>query len=142
MLRNARIANLAFVVTFALLAGRAHASSGTQTWLVVSDIHLDPFARAARPSLFGSDTNLALFRSAIGEMKRRVPNPDLVVIPGDFLAHDFAGRVRGGGGTTAGGAVAAMRFVAGALGHVFPRARFAVTLGNNDAPCGDYHSAF
>src|SRR5215469_9268384 len=135
MLRYARVI-IPAVAAIALLCGRAHASATAQTWLVVSDVHLDPFDRRPRPSLFGSDTNLALFRSALDEMKRRVPNPDLVVMPGDFLAHDFAGRTRGAGGDTASAAIATMRFVAGAFGHAFPHARFAVTLGNNDAPCG------
>jgi hypothetical protein len=34
-----------------------------------------------------------------------------------------------------------MRFVASALERAFPKALFAIALGNNDVPCGDYRSA-
>jgi hypothetical protein len=116
-------------------------ASPAQTWLVASDLHLNPFDRRAHPSLVGSDTNVALFRSALAEMKRRVPDPAVVLLPGDFFAHDFAGRARRNGGVAERAAVATMRFVAAAFGRAYPHARFAVALGNNDAPCGDYHSA-
>jgi hypothetical protein len=118
-------------------------AAGAQTWLVVSDVHLDPFDRRKQPSLFGSDTNLALFRSALAEMRRRVPDPAAVLLPGDFFAHDFARRARRGGelaGDAAG--LETMHFIAGAFARAYPHAHFAVALGNNDAPCGDYHTAF
>lgn len=117
------------------------ATAGAQTWLVVSDVHLDPFDRHSRPSLFGSDTNLALFRSAMAEMRRRVPDPALVLLPGDFFAHHLTARVRAADGGTA-AAIQTMRLIAHAFAQAYPRARFAFALGNNDAPCGDYHSAF
>ncbi len=119
------------------------ATAGTQTWLVVSDVHLDTFDRRSRPSLFGSDTNAALFRSALAEMRRRVPDPAAVLLPGDFFAHDLTGRVRRADGSDVSAAgVETMRFIAAAFAQAYPRARFAVALGNNDAPCGDYHTAF
>ena len=119
------------------------AAAGTQTWLVVSDIHLDPFDRRPHPSLFGSDTNLALFRSALAEMRRRVPDPAEVLLPGDFLAHDFTSRARRAGFAGSGAAgIETMRLIADAFAQAYPRARFAVALGNNDGPCGDYRTAF
>lgn len=128
----------------ALVGAPARATAAVaQTWLVVSDVHLDPFDRQARPSLFGSDTNLALFRSALAEMRRRVPDPAAVLLPGDFFAHDLAGRARRGGGhSDDAAAVETMRIIARAFARAYPHARFAVALGNNDAPCGDYHTAF
>lgn len=136
------IVALAFVAVAAQIGTRAGAATKVQTWLVVSDVHLDPFDRHRRLSLFGSDTNLALFRSALTEMKRRVPEPTVVLIPGDFLAHDFGGRAAHGGiGGAEAAAIRTMGLIAGAFARAFPNARFAVALGNNDAPCGDYHSA-
>lgn len=134
---------LALLAAFACTpaAADARATPRAQTWLIVSDLHLDPFDRRSHVSLFGSDTNLALFRSALSEMRRQVPEPAAVLLPGDFLAHDFAGRAAHRGGAEA-AAVATMRIIAGAFGRAYPRARFALALGNNDAPCGDYHSAF
>jgi predicted phosphodiesterase len=116
---------------------------GDQTWLVVSDIHLNPFDARLRPVLFGSDTNGALFRSALAQMRRAVPNPSVVLIPGDFLAHDFAHRARAHaiGSTVAASAVATMATVAQSFERTFPHAQFAIVAGNNDAPCGDYRSA-
>jgi hypothetical protein len=119
----------------------APAAAGEQTWLAVSDIHLDPAGGDPQPSLVGSDTNAALFASAIAEMKRRVPDPAVVLLPGDFFAHDFTRDVshtdpkvlvRSG--------VRTMQLVASAFARAFPRAQFAIALGNNDAPCGDYRS--
>jgi hypothetical protein len=119
------------------------AAAGAQTWLVVSDVHLDLFDRHTHPSLFGSDTNLTLFRSALAEMRRRVPDPAAVLLPGDFFAHDLARRARRGGGYAGDAAgVETMRFIAGEFARAYPHARFAVVLGNNDAPCGDYHVSF
>ena len=115
-----------------------------QTWLVVSDIHLDPFVVGPNEALFGSDTNAALFRSALSAMKRAVPNPEVVLLPGDFFAHNFGRRVshHGRGRSVVEESVRTMQFVAAAFGEAFPRARFAIALGNNDSPCGDYRTAF
>jgi sphingomyelin phosphodiesterase acid-like 3 len=33
-----------------------------------------------------------------------------------------------------------MRWIAAAFNRAFPKARFAIALGNNDSPCGDYRS--
>jgi hypothetical protein len=121
----------------------AVASGGEQTWIVASDIHLDPFKRDSSPSLFGSDTNLPLFRSMLTEMKRDVPNPSMILLPGDFFAHKFGRLVRARPGARSADeeGVRTMRLVASAFGRAFPRAQFAIALGNNDTPCGDYRSA-
>ncbi|HEX8828750.1 MAG TPA: hypothetical protein VF778_11605 [Xanthobacteraceae bacterium] len=113
-----------------------------QIWLAVSDIHLNIFDRSPQPRFYGHDANLALFESALAEMKRTVPNPPVVLLPGDFLMHRFAfnvGRNRAGTPDEAG--IATMAAIASAFGRAFPRAQFVITLGNNDAPCGDYRSA-
>ena len=98
------------------------------TWLLVSDIHLDPSARGSVPAKPGKDTNPALLASSLAEMKRVAPDPQVVVLGGDFLAHHFKGN-----------AIATMQSIATQFGRAFPHARFLVTLGNNDDPCGDYH---
>ncbi|HEY1653828.1 MAG TPA: hypothetical protein VGF86_01805 [Candidatus Tumulicola sp.] len=110
-------------------------------WLAASDLHLDPFDRSGIPRP-GRDGNRALFESTLRAMRRANPAPALVVLPGDFLAHHFARIVRaGGGGVSADdAAIAAMRQIAGGFARAFPKAQFAIALGNNDAPCGDYAS--
>jgi sphingomyelin phosphodiesterase acid-like 3 len=142
-------------------------------WLFTSDIHLnaadDPAlvdrlaaapvdqwdaiaATSARPSApYGDDTNFALFRSALGAMKATVPNPQVVIISGDFLAHKYRKKFDAGSSDRSDAAYAAfadktIAYLAFAFDRAFPHAQFAITLGNNDSGCGDYriqpHSAF
>lgn len=111
-------------------------------WLVASDIHLNPYNHSPDPALVGSDTNLTLFAAAMAEMKRHVPDPAVVLLPGDFFVHDFPKVVarRGGGVDSNDAGLQTMRYVATAFARAYPRARFAIALGNNDAPCGDYRA--
>jgi len=136
---------IALIAAIAASSGRSTASSagGEQVWLVVSDVHLNPFDRRPDPVLFGTDTNLVLFRSALAEMRRQVPNPAVVLLPGDFLTHHFEARARAHAAapSVADDAIRTMQLIATSFGSAFPHARFAITLGNNDAPCGDYRSA-
>ncbi len=123
-----RCAALALALASAcVLPARAEAAP----WLFVSDIHLDPRAQGAEPSPGGSDTNEALLRSAIAEMRRVDPAPPVVVIPGDFLGHNFDRRY----------AHATMAHVADLFGRAFPNAQFVVAMGNEDSACGDYVAA-
>jgi hypothetical protein len=118
----------------------ANAATG-QVWLAVSDIHLDVFDRSSRPSPYGFDTNVALFESAVAQMKRTVRNPAVVLISGDFLMHSFRRHVGRGPIETEVAGIESMRWIAARLGQSFPRSQFAIALGNNDIPCGDYRSA-
>jgi sphingomyelin phosphodiesterase acid-like 3 len=113
-----------------------------QTWLVLSDIHLNPFDRDEYPARVGSDTNLALFDQTVEQMKHFVPNPSVVLLPGDFLAHGFPGKVHANApaSTTAESALRTMQRIATSLGKLYPHAQFAIALGNNDASCGDYRT--
>jgi predicted phosphodiesterase len=105
----------------------------TQPWLVVSDLHVEPFDRSPQPASYGSDTNWALFDATVAQMRRVEPNPKVVVIPGDFLAHHFRAGVSA--------AEAEMQRIERSFAKAFPRAQFLITLGNNDDPCGDYSTA-
>jgi hypothetical protein len=130
-------------ITFALLS---HAPSWgasaqrEQLWLAVSDIHLNAFDPSVRPSSYGFDANRALFESAVVEMKRAAPSPTLVLLPGDLLMHDFARQVRHIGITPDEAGIQTMRWIAATLERAFPNAQFAIAVGNNDIPCGDYKS--
>jgi sphingomyelin phosphodiesterase acid-like 3 len=119
---------------------RAAAAQPEQLWLAVSDIHLNLFAASSRSSPYGFDTNRALFESALAQMKRAAPNPTLVLLPGDFLAHDFAKRVRPRALSPNDAALRSMQWIAEQFRETFPKAQFAIALGNNDVPCGDYES--
>ncbi len=123
--RLRRAASVVFVV-LALLLCRTGAAAAP--WLFVTDIHLEAGPDGHRPSSFGSDTNAVLFARALRQMHAVVPDPPVVVIGGDLLAHDMD---RAHATKTA---VA----IAHDFNHVFPRAQFILTLGNNDSNCGDY----
>jgi hypothetical protein len=129
----------AFVLALTLLG----AAPKDAVWLAVSDIHLNPFDRAAQPSAYGRDGNAALLASLVRAMRAAAPHPDLVVLPGDFLAHHFGllSHERGASSADATG-LRTMAGIARVLGRSFPASRFAVALGNNDVPCGDYRTNF
>jgi Calcineurin-like phosphoesterase len=122
-------------------AAQAALAHGEQVWLAVSDIHLNLFDRSRRPSPYRSDTNPALFESAIERMKRAAPNATVILLPGDFLAHNIARHVRGTGETPEKAGAQTMQWIAEAFNRAFPTAQFAIAIGNNDIPCGDYRSA-
>lgn len=107
---------------------------------MLSDIHLNLFDRSARPSNAGSDTNGALFESFVVQMKRSVPNPAVILLPGDLLMHHFARNVRATGETSDAAGLQTMGRIARRLQLAFPDAQFAIAIGNNDTPCGDYKS--
>lgn len=73
-------------------------------------------------------------------MKRSAPDPAVILIPGDFLRHDFAQNVPSGVDAEE-AALQTMRTIAATLSRAFPNAQFAIALGNNDTACGDYHSS-
>jgi hypothetical protein len=120
-----------FGLAAALAAGivfQARAVLAAEPWLFVSDIHFDPAARGSVPASYGFDTNLALLDSALAEMRRVDPDPPVIVIAGDFLAHHFH-YVE---------ADATMKALAARFDRAFPRAQFVIALGNEDSGCGNY----
>lgn len=145
------------------------------TWLAVSDIHFDPFAGSGGPltdklaatdpsgwaailaktgdppSGYGQDTNYTLLASALASMARTQPAPQVALVAGDFLAHDFESQYDKFAGDKSPAAYQSfvdktMAFLALELGDALPRTQFVIALGNNDSYCGDYqgtpHSEF
>jgi hypothetical protein len=110
------------------LATSARAATPPAPWVAVSDIHLAPNDRDPNPSPYGSDTDPVLFRSLLAELHLRDPDPPVVIIAGDFLAHEFNRR----------NAAGTMAHIAARFNALYPHAQFLITLGNNDSPCGDY----
>lgn len=141
------------------------ASAGT--FAVVSDIHFNPFdppelagkLAAAEPDAwdailgaienqavasYGSDTNHALFQSALRALAETAADVDFVLVPGDFLVHDFQKKAEAALGVD--GDSAAVRdmagktanYVAAALRAALPDTPLVLALGNDDSACGDY----
>ena len=123
-----------------LLPLPAHAD---QQWLAVSDIHLNPFDRTPYPSWYHEDTNWPLFESALAQMRHAVPNPRVVFVTGDFLAHKWSDKVHAANAslTAQAAAIDTMARMERAFARTFPKAQFVIVLGNNDDPCGDYRTA-
>lgn len=108
-------------------------------WLVLNDIHLNPYAAAVHQR-YGVDTTPALFDDAVREMQRADPDPPVIVLGGDFLAHHFRVLAAARRRDPYREGIATIGAIAHRLGRAFPHAQFLVALGNNDDPCGDYHS--
>jgi hypothetical protein len=134
-------------------------------WIVTSDVHFNPLddpkltaqlasspiaqwdaLLGAQPRPFasyGSDTNAALFQSALARMKQTVPDAPVVFISGDFLPHRFRDQWNAAASDRSDAAFAAfvdktIAYLAYEFDRTFPHAQFVVTLGNNDSACGDY----
>ena len=142
-----------------------HPYPGTGMFLMLSDIHFDPYAdplimeklgaklgEACRPSgsgsfsKFGSDTNYPLLKSTLDNVAATATEShfhyDYVIVTGDFLAHNFDTRYRQcvGGGDEAYQKFASdtIGFVDGMISKALPGVPVFAALGNNDSDRGDY----
>lgn len=138
---------------------------GTGMFLLLSDIHFDPYAdpaimeklgakplaacRGSSPSTFskfGSDTNYPLLKSTLDQVaataRENHIHYDYVIVTGDFLAHEFDTRFRQcvGGGDEAYRKFSAdtISFVDGMIAKALPGVPVFAALGNNDTDRGDY----
>jgi sphingomyelin phosphodiesterase acid-like 3 len=138
---------------------------GQGVFLIVSDIHFDPFAdpaiveeliaaeveawrgifessREKGFAQYGTDSNYPLMTSALEAARRLLPRPDFVLYPGDWLAHEFEAKFD----AAAGGrpeayrefVIKTMSFVWKRLEDAFSQAPVYGALGNADSICGDY----
>jgi hypothetical protein len=134
-------------------AGAGGAQQDTGTFVVLSDLHFDPLydpelvpelqaaearqwprifesSKVTRLSAYGEDTNYPLLKSALSSLRCRTPEPDFVLISGDFLRHKFPqdkALVR-----------KTLEFLTLRLQATFPGIPVLPALGNNDSDCGDY----
>ena len=157
-----------FLAVLVMLGGSARSlpnSPGGQ-FLIVSDLHFNPFADpalvadlAAAParkwesilnrsestafSPYGQDTNWWLLQSAFDAMRTADPDPALVMVTGDLLAHGFP---QAWARTTHDSNPEHYRafvsqtvaFIAAELRKRYNKSQILLTPGNNDDECGDY----
>ena len=143
--------------------GEAETRPGTV--LVFSDLHFDPFADKALvwrleesaaeawPALFanapgaslpayGENTNYALLFTTLEEMQRIAPEPDLILVTGDFLVHDFYDGFAESLGEDAPGREAflnkTLNFLTSEIHRRWPATPILPVMGNNDSRCGNY----
>jgi sphingomyelin phosphodiesterase acid-like 3 len=177
-----RFGRVSFLISLALLfagSGRAASSSQIQaghsgaailpnegTFLILSDIHFDPFAvndpsvieeLIAMPvenwptllepyanqmvSADGADANYPLLTSALAAARNANVSYDYVVITGDFLAHNFPEKFRhyrpdGKGYQQF--VIKTMAFVNRTVQQAFPAIPLYEAFGNNDSISDDY----
>jgi sphingomyelin phosphodiesterase acid-like 3 len=133
---------------------------------MMSDLHFDPMADPKlvdrlssaepeeRPGIFesshnntparyGADSNWALLHSALRPTKQTLPNPAFVVLPGDFLAHNFRREFDTAAADHSDAAYRlfvreTIQFLALQLEQTFPDTPILPALGNDDSYCGNY----
>ncbi|MFL6231774.1 MAG: metallophosphoesterase, partial [Thermoanaerobaculia bacterium] len=144
------------ILVLALLAAFPAAAAAQQdmgTFVVLSDIHFDPLydpelvpqlqaadarqwqrifesSKVTQLSNYGADTNYPLLKSALASLRCRTPEPDFVLISGDFLRHGFP--------QDQAFARKTLEFLTLRLQATFPGIPVLPALGNNDSACGDY----
>ena len=91
----------------------------------------------------GADSNYVLLKSAIDNIHNIAPAADFIIIPGDFLAHDFDGKFATFSGTSDQKALRpfinkTIAFITSLIANRFPGTQVYPVIGNNDSDCGDY----
>lgn len=101
----------------------------------------------AAEATFGLVTDAALFTSSLAALTEHMDETDFVLVPGDFLAHEFEAKavaalnVDERDPKVMDMAVKTTRFVADSIAQALPDRPIIVALGNNDSGCGDYEIA-
>jgi sphingomyelin phosphodiesterase acid-like 3 len=161
------LATMLSLALFAPARGAETEAVGPVQFLMMSDLHFDPMADPKLvdrlssgepeewPAIFesssdrslgryGADSNWRLLHSALRQMKRTLPNPAFVVLPGDFLAHNFRRLFDVAAATDHSDAAYRLfvrrtrQFLALELAKTFPDTPILPALGNDDSVCGDY----
>lgn len=133
---NKTICISAFFLLFMLFYEVALASEESGTFLVLSDFHYDATENITNSS---SDTTPIIFSSLaqkISELSSTEKlTPDFIIIPGDFLAHDFGDKHQFNHLAIETAMVTPMEMLKASLLHIV---EIIPAIGNNDYYCGDY----
>lgn len=141
-------------------------TTGTASFITLSDIHFTPFydsTLAARliaasyqrwSSIFrsssvrglgtyGYETGYPLLESTLESMRRSTPNPGYVILTGDLLAHNYRGTFNQYAIDKSDSAYDrfvynTLAFLVSRINTYFPRTPVLPALGNNDSYSGNY----
>ena len=155
-----------FILIFYSLNCKALQSSELHRFLNLSDIHFDPcydttlvkelaasdytewekiYSRSNIKTIsrYGSDSNFPLLMSSLDDMKSRIPNPDFIIISGDFMSHNFNEEFLKYSGINNTDSLNhfienTIRFITMIIKNHFPYTTVFPSVGNNDADCGNY----
>ena len=160
---------VAVVVLIFVGAIRSQGDDGASQFLLISDMHFDPFydgelfpqlveepvenwagiLEKSQPAGFNpihTDSNYTLVSTALDDAKNRLPEPDFILYPGDFMCHEWQKKYD---------ALArqphlenpvayreftakVIRFLADEFRQRFPDTPVLPAIGNDDSLCGDY----
>jgi sphingomyelin phosphodiesterase acid-like 3 len=137
---------------------------GEGNFLILSDIHFDPYADTAliaqlvkspaddwdgifqsstniKVATYGEDTNYPLWISCVEAIKK-CPKPDYVIVNGDYLSHhfleDYKKNVSGNAQNYTDFIQKTLGYIAESIQSVLPNVPIYFCLGNNDSDCEDY----
>ncbi len=159
-----------FIMGSVILSGYYFSHSKTQkeqenTFIHLTDIHFNPYydlsliekldqatAQEWKPVFmsskdttygkYGEEANFNLLHSSLKNMRTSTPNPDFIVLSGDFVCHDFLELYKEHTGKDNLAAhqflLKTMAFVLDEIAGFFPQTPIFPALGNNDSYCGDY----
>jgi sphingomyelin phosphodiesterase acid-like 3 len=140
--------------------------SGTGVVLSLADFHFDPFydptlfpalvrsapaewtpifegSQVTGYGQYGKDSNYNLFVSALRHAALAAPQAEIILLPGDWLAHGFADSYYQHAGNRDPRGLyefidKTIVFLTQRIREQFPRAAIYPALGNEDSYCGDY----
>jgi sphingomyelin phosphodiesterase acid-like 3 len=101
--------------------------------LIVSDIHYNPDSTYKLQP--GNDSNHELLEQSVKAMQKTLPNPDFIMIAGDFIWH---GDRNNGYKLSKETKSAIIKTITDVFQKYFPHVPVVTTLGNNDTYQGDY----
>ena len=154
------------LATLLALALSAQASPRESKFLWISDLHFnsmadpmlvkdlqttefkewEPILERTEPrsfSLYGSDTNWWLLKSALQQFPATLRRPAFIMVTGDLLAHRFHETFKAVTHDTdeehyRAFVLKTTQFLAWEMRQRFPGTKIFITPGNNDNDCGDY----
>src|SRR6516162_6601611 len=154
------------LATLLALALSAQASPKESKFLWISDLHFnsmadpmlvkdlqttefkewEPILERTEPrslSLYGSDTNWWLLKSALQQFPATLRRPAFIMVTGDLLAHRFHETFKAVTHDTdeehyRAFVLKTTQFLAWEMRQRFPGTKIFITPGNNDNDCGDY----
>ncbi|MBK9331464.1 MAG: metallophosphoesterase [Ignavibacteria bacterium] len=143
-----------------------HKDPPENKFLNFSDLHFDPFydttivhklimsdhsswenifygSEIKSVSNYGRDSNFPLLKSLMVEMKDRIPEPDFIIITGDFMGHDFNENYEKFSGSKNQDSLyvfieKTIRFLTSYITKFYPNTQIFPMVGNDDSFCGDY----
>lgn len=161
-----RLRGKKFLIVILFFTGVCSAQQSEGKFLNFSDLHFDPFydstivtelinsdfteweniflnSKVQKINIYKSDSNFPLFKSSMEEMSSRIPDPDFIIITGDFMGHDFSNEYIKFSGINNTDSIYSfkaktIKFITSYILKYYPHTLIFPSIGNNDDFCGNY----